>query len=143
MPRTEYDDVKANLIKKSLEKEKMDLYIPVERRKSNDGILNFINLICFLGWEAVIIIITIIIKAGKSIRNISDNDLLWLSKSFWKVDFLKLAFNITVGCSIICAISIILNFTRHRRRTDRIKSSLVWCEIICFVIGAFLILKIY
>ena len=143
MPRTEYDDVKANLIKKSLEKEKKDLYIPVERRKGDDGILNFINLVCFLGWTAVFIIFSFIIKAGESIRNISTNDLLWLPKSFWEVNFLNIAFYITIGCAITCAISIILNFTRHRRRTDRIKSSLVWCEVICFIIGAFLILKIY
>ena len=44
MSKTEYDEIKANLIKKSLEKNKTDVYVPIERRKKDDARLNFINL---------------------------------------------------------------------------------------------------
>ena len=33
MGKSEYDDIKANLIKKSLEKDKTEVYVPIERRK--------------------------------------------------------------------------------------------------------------
>ena len=143
MNRTEYDDIKANLIKKSLEKDKTDVYIPVERRKKSDNRLNFINLMCFLVWGALFIIIAIIVKAGRSVAYINKHDLLWLSSNFWRTDLLNIALIATIICIFVCTVSIILNFTRHKRRTDRIRKSLIICQIICFIIGIFLILKLY
>lgn len=143
MNKFEYDEIKANLIKKSLEKEKSDVYVPLERRKGDDGVLKFVNLICFLCWGAFVIIIGIITKAGRSVAYITHHDLLWLSLNFWKVDLLKIALYVTVGCIFICTVCIILNFARHRRRTDRIKRSLIYCELACFIVGTFLILKLY
>ena len=43
MYKSEYDEIKANLIKKSLEKDKTEVCVPVERRKGNDGIITFIK----------------------------------------------------------------------------------------------------
>lgn len=143
MNRTEYDEIRANLIKKSLERSKTDVYVPVERRKKEDGILNFINLVCFLGWGALFIVVSIIVKAGRSVAYINNNELLWLPSNFWRVDLLRVAMYVTIGCICVCTISIVLNFARHKRRTDRIKKSLIFCEIIGFLIGVFLILKLY
>ena len=143
MNKTEYDEIKANLIKKSLEKNNKDVYVPVERRKGNDGILNFINLICFLIWGAMFIIFSLIVKAGRSVAYISKNDLLWLSSTFWRTNLLNIALFVTIGSIVVCTICIILNFTRHRRRTDRIKKSLIIGEAVCFIIGIFLILKLF
>ncbi len=143
MNRTEYDEIRANLIKKSLEKDKTDVYIPKDRRKGEDGILKFINLISFLSWGAFFIIISVITKAGRSVAYINANDMFWLPVNFWKKDLLNIALYITFGCIFICAVSIILNFKRKRRRTDRINKSLIICEIASFIIGMFLILKLY
>ena len=143
MNKTEYDEIQVNLIKKSLDKEQKDLYIPVERRKGEDGILKFINLVCFLSWGTIFIIFSIIVKAGRSVAYIKQHDLLWLSSRFWRINLLEIALFVTFGCIIVCMMSIILNFTRHRRKSDRIKRSLIICEIISFIFGAFLILKIY
>ena len=143
MNKTEYDEIQVNLIKKSLDKDKKDLYIPVERRKGEDGVLKFINLVCFLSWGVVFIIFSIIVKAGRSVAYIKQHDLLWLSSNFWRINLLEIALFVTFGCIVVCMMSIILNFTRHRRKSDRIKRSLIICEILCFIFGAFLILKIY
>ncbi len=143
MNRTEYDEIRANLIKKSLEKDKTDVYIPKDRRKGEDGILKFINLISFLSWGAFFIAISVITKAGRSVAYINENDMFWLPVNFWKKDLLNVALYITFGCIFVCAVSIILNFTRKRRRTDRINKSLIICEIASFIIGMFLILKLY
>lgn len=143
MNRTEYDDVKLNLIKKSLEKESGEVYIPNERRRGNDTRLKFINLMCFFIWGIVIFILALIEKAGKSISNIISNDLLWKTAEFWQMDFLKLALIVTICSVAICTICIILNLTRYRRRSDRIKKSLIIAEIISFIIGIFLMLKIF
>lgn len=141
MFKSEYDEVKANLIKKSLEKDKTDVYVPVERRKGNDVRLKIINLMCFLVWGVLIIILAIIERAGKSIMNITRNDLLWQPLSFWDINLLNIALCFTIGCMIICTICIILNFTRHKRRSDKIKKSLVIVECLCFIIAIFLIVK--
>ncbi len=143
MNKTEYDEIKANLIKKSLEKDKTDVYVPLERRKGPDGILNIINLMCFLIWGALFIIISVIVKAGESVAYIKNNDLLWLASNFWNLDLLKIAFFMTVSCIFVCTISIILNFTRNKRRSDRIRKSLIFCEFGCFIVAIFLMLKIY
>ena len=143
MIRTEYDDIKVNLIKKSLEKDKSDVYVPVERRKGNDTRLKFINLMCFLLWSVLFMIMAVIEKAGKSIVNITQNDLLWKDLSFWESNLLGLALSITIGCIIVCSICIILNLTRYKRRSDRIRKSLILCEIIFFIIGIFLSFKLF
>lgn len=143
MNRTEYDEIKVNLIKKSLEKEKSDVYIPVERRRGPDGVINFLNLMCFLIWGAFCAVLAIIEKAGKNFANIERNDLLWADVNFWQVDLLKIAFFSTIGCMFICLICIILNFTRLKRRTDKIKKALVVCEMVFLIIAVFLILKLY
>jgi len=143
MNKTEYDEIKVNLIKKSLEKNKTEVYVPVERRKGQDSILKFINLMCFFSWGIIFIILSLIEKAGKSISNIINNDLLWIQKEFWNVNLLEIAFVITVICSVVCTTCIILNLKRCRRRTDKIKKSLVFCELICFAVATFLIWKLY
>lgn len=143
MIKNEYDEIKANLIKKSLEKDKQDLYIPIERRKGNDARLTFINFMCILLWAAVLVIIAIMEKASRSIRAINKSDFLWITSKFWDTELITVALVIAVVCIFICTICIMLNSTRHRRRNDRIKRSLILCEIICFIIGFFLSIKLY
>lgn len=143
MNRTEIDDIKVNLIKKSLDQNEKEVIIPENRRKGNDGILQFINLMCILIWGALFIIVAIITKAGKSMKYISENGLLWLPSEFWEINLLKVSLIVTIACICICTMTIILNFTRHRRRTDRIKRSLIIGEILAFIIGIFLILKLF
>lgn len=143
MHRSEYNDVKANLIKKSLDQNDKEVVVPIERRKRKDGRLQFINLMSFLVWGVVIVIISIITKAGKNIAHILENELLTLPLSFWEVDLLKVALIITIVSIAICSMTIILNFTRHRRRTDKINRSLIICEVFSFVIGIFLIVKLF
>lgn len=143
MNKTEYDDIKVNLIKKSLEKDKSDVYVPIERRKKQDDRLNFINLMCVFLWGIVVFILAVIAKAGKSISYITYNNLLWLDAGFWNIDLLKTALYITMGCILLCTFAIMLNFTRKKRRTDKIKKPLLFCEMVCFIILIFLILKLY
>jgi len=142
MFKSEYDEIKANLIKKSLEKDKTDVYIPVERRKGNDFRLNFINFMCFFMWATLFVVIAVLEKASKSIREISQSDFLWLISKFWETDLVEFAFIITIISIIVCFICIILSLTRHRRRSDKIKKSLIMCQIIYSIIGIFLVFKI-
>lgn len=138
----EIDEVQANLIKKSLEQQEKEVIVPPERRKGEDGILKFINLMSFLLWGGLFIVFAAITKAGRSVAYIQKNQLLWLSADFWKVDLLKVSLIVTIVCICVCTMSIILNFTRHRRRSDRINKSLIICEIISFIMGTFLIMKL-
>lgn len=143
MNKSEFDEIQANLIKKSLDQNEKEVIVPPERRKGDDGILKFINLMSFWLWGALFIILAIITKAGRSVAYINKNQLLWLPVGFWKANLLKISLVITIVCICVCTMSIILNFARHRRKTDRIKRSLILCELISFIFGIFLILKLY
>lgn len=143
MNKSEFDEIQANLIKKSLDQNEKEVIVPPERRKGDDGILKFINLMSFWLWGALFIILAIITKAGRSVAYINKNQLLWLPVGFWKANLLKISLVITIVCICVCTMSIILNFARHRRKTDRIKRSLILCELISFILGIFLILKLY
>ncbi len=143
MNRSEFDEIQANLIKKSLDQNEREVIIPPERRKGDDGILKFINLMSFWLWGALFIVLAIITKAGRSVAYINKNQLLWLPIEFWRANLLKISLVVTIVCICVCTMSIILNFARHRRKTDRIKRSLILCELIAFIFGIFLILKLY
>lgn len=143
MNKSEFDEIQANLIKKSLDKNEREVIIPPERRKGDDGILKFINLMSFWLWGALFIVLAIITKAGRSVAYINKNQLLWLPIEFWRANLLKISLVVTIVCICVCTMSIILNFARHRRKTDRIKRSLILCELIAFIFGIFLILKLY
>ncbi|MBP3285158.1 MAG: hypothetical protein J6M02_06640 [Clostridia bacterium] len=141
--QSEYDEIRLNLLKKSLESNGEEIRIPKERRKGEDGILKFINFVSFTVWGVIFILFAIITKAGVSVAYIREHQLLWVSSDFWFKDYLRIALNLTIVCLVICTFSIILNFTRNRRRNDRIKKSIIVYEIMAFIIGIFLILKLY
>ena len=119
--RSEYDDIKLNLIKKSLESNCDEVYVPRERRKGDDGILNFINFVSFTVWVLIIILLVAVIKMKDS------------AMQMWHQSYLSVAVLLTVVCFTICTLTIVLNFMRHRRRSDRIKRSIVIYELITFV----------
>ena len=143
MNKSEFDEIQANLIKKSLEQNEREVIVPPERRKGDDGVLKFINLMSFWLWGALFIVLAIITKAGRSVAYIQENQLLWLPLRFWRANLLKISLVVTIVCMCVCTMSIILNFARHRRKTDRIKRSLILCEVISFILGIFSILKLY
>ena len=143
MYKSEYDEIKANLIKKSLEKDSTEVCVPIERRKGNDGLITFINIISFSVWAILLMIFALISKAGQSIGNIERNNLLWADISFWNKEILNLALIMTVVCFFVCTICILLNCLRNKRRTDKIKKPLIIGELTCFVIGIFLIFKLF
>jgi len=141
--QSEYDEIKLNLIKKSLENKGDEVFVPKERRKGDDGVWQFINFICFTAWAIIFLLFGLIIKAGVSAINIQQKNLLWASVDFWRRDYLVIAFVLTIVCFAICTFTIFLNLRRNRRRTDRIKKSLIIYEMVAFAIGIFLILKLY
>lgn len=138
----EFDEIKRKLIVKSLENTKEEL-VPKERRKGEDNLLKIVNLLSFLVWGILFVVIAIIDKAGRGLAYIKYQDLFWASSSFWREHLLETALTVTIICIAVCTISVILNFMRHRRRTDRIKRSIILCELLTFIVGIFLIFKLY
>jgi len=138
--RTEYDEIKLNLIKKSLESKAEEVYVPKERRKGEDGILKFINLFSFTAWGFLLLLFAIITEARESISDIQESQ---VSVEFWNEEYLQIALIPTVICILVCTITIILNLMRNRRRSDSIKITLIIYEVIAFAMGIFLILKLY
>ena len=54
MNKSEFDEIQANLIKKSLEQNEGEVIVPPERRKGDDGVLKFINLKILLEYYLIL-----------------------------------------------------------------------------------------
>ena len=120
----EYDEIKLNLIKKSLESKGNEVNVPIERRRRKDVRLKFVNFISVSMWAMLLILLAIVSKLEA-----------------WYQESLYIAVILTFLCYTICTFSIILNLTRKRRRRDRVKVSLIIYEIIIIAIGAYLVVK--
>lgn len=132
----EYDEIKLKLIKKSLEKAADEVKVPVERRKGDDGILNFVNFVCFTLWFVLLMIIVLLSGNKGGIK---------YQMQFFdggEMEYMLFAFFLTLICLCVCSVTIVLNFTRNRRRRDRIKKPLIVYEAISFIIGITLIFVI-
>ena len=61
----------------------------------------------------------------------------------WNNNMLWVSLIITIVLFVLCMVSIILNIMRSRRKTDKISMSLILCELFSFLVGIFLLFKIY
>jgi predicted membrane channel-forming protein YqfA (hemolysin III family) len=125
---------------KSLDKNAPEYKIK-ERRKGADIVIKTINFIGYSIWAIIVIIIAIIERAGTTpyiLKNLSK-----ANAQYWDEHLLNIALGFTVVLFIVCAACVVISLKRIRRRTDKIKTSLFIGELITFVIGIFLMLKLY
>lgn len=112
-----------------------------ERRKGKDIIIKIINFIGYSIWAVIVIIIAMIETAGTTpyiLKNLSRANI-----QPWDKGLLNIALGFTVVLFGICVSCVIISLKRTRRRTDKIKISLFIGELITFLIGIFLMLKLY
>lgn len=139
--QSEYDEIKLNLIKKSLENNGGDVYVPKERRKGEDKVLKFINFVSFTLWICIVVLVSIFAEVGNRLLHMSEQQLSLVAFEAWFESYVQVVKYLTIFCLVICSFTIILNLTRNKRRTDRIKKSIIIYEIITFIVGVLLIWK--
>ena len=108
------------------------------RRKGPDFLLQIVNMIGLIIWFFFLALLSICDKAGVELfdfhQKVDDiNDVGWLN----------VAIIMATLMFVISAVLLLLSLKRTRRRTDKIKISLLVSEIISFFIGILLLFKLY
>lgn len=130
----------AKLIR-SLE-EKAGKFKIVERRHKKDNLLQIINFAAFYVWVLFFVILCVLEKAGnRSIGFIVKDELV--VKEGFNIEMLDVALKFSVALFFICTTCFLISLKRTRRRTDKIKISFFICQVVTFLLGIFLLYKIY
>jgi len=108
------------------------------RRKGPDFWLQLINLVGLIVWGGWLCLFAICENAGIRLFDFNQraNDLS-------RVELLNIAIIIASTMFFVSAGLLIISLKRTRRRTDKIKITLLISEIISFVIGMLLLIKLY
>jgi heme/copper-type cytochrome/quinol oxidase subunit 2 len=108
------------------------------RRKGPDFWLQFINLVGLIIWGAWLSLFALCENAGVKIFNIMQP-----IEEVKNVELLNVAVTMAIVMFFISAGLLIISFRRTRRRDDKIKISLLVSEVISFIVGILLLIKIY
>lgn len=108
-----------------------------DRRKGPDFLLNVINIVGFGIWGALLILIAICDTAGVKFFSINQE-----LEEIKNINLLNVAISMTVVMFFVSAILVMVSLKRTRRRADKIRISLLISEVILFVIGILLFIKL-
>jgi hypothetical protein len=101
-----------------------------ERRKGPDVLLKAISIITGITWFVILLIFAIVSYAKPQIETRFFNNLFKVPiESEWNKTLLPFAIIMLASCVIICLVGIVINATRHKRRTDRFNKSLIFFGI--------------
>ena len=106
----------------------------VERRKKQDWVVRSVTAVAALGWFSAIIALLLIDKASPAQENFFTRFLDINVVSYWNISLLRWAFAATLISFLVCVVGLILNATRHRRKTDRYNKLLITISIISTVL---------
>lgn len=107
------------------------------RRKGPDFLLQVINLVGLIIWGAWLALFALCENAGVKIFNIYQP-----LEEVKNLNLLNVAITMAVIMFFISAGLLLISFRRTRRRSDKIKISLLISEIISFVVGILLLIKV-
>lgn len=108
------------------------------RRKGPDFLLQFINLMGLIIWVALITVFAICEKAKIELFNFDQT-----KSVISNLELLNVAIIIAACMFFVSAFVLLISLKRTRRRSDKIKISLLLSETISFVIGILLLIKLY
>lgn len=108
------------------------------RRKGPDFWLQLINLVGLIIWGGWLALFSICDRAGVKLFDFNQT-----IDDVKNVDLLNIALGMAVTMFFVSAILLLISLKRTRRKSDKIKITLLITEIISFVIGILLLIKIY
>ncbi|MBE5812282.1 MAG: hypothetical protein E7314_01330 [Clostridiales bacterium] len=113
-------------------------FVIKNRRKGPDFLLQFINFVGLIIWFFLIMLFSVCDKAGVEFFNFSQN-----IESVEKIKWLNFGLVMSSIMFFVSAVLLLISFRRTRRKTDKIKISLLVSEMISFFIGIILLIKLY
>lgn len=111
----------------------------VERRRKPDGLIRFVTFTSIVDWLMIILCMMLIIYAKPEQTNMFYEMFNIPVRSYWNYPLLNLVFILFIILFALSVLGIIMNMLRQRRRTDKIKKSLV-IQAVISIIGIVILL---
>lgn len=116
-----------------------EFYGTIERRQKPDGVLRLVTFISTIGWLLVILCSLLTIYAKPEQTNMFYEMFNIPIRNYWDYSFLGIVFILLICLLALSLFGIFMNSLRNRRKTDRIRRSLIF-QAIASVIGIILLL---
>ncbi|MCL1828991.1 MAG: hypothetical protein FWG32_05790 [Oscillospiraceae bacterium] len=114
-----------------------------ERRQKRDWVVKSVSVIAFIGWISAIVSLVYTGFAQPETENmftrIFGGDVI----TTWNSRFVNGAFISILISFFVCLIGLLVNMTRHRRKTDRFNKSIITLGMISFVFAVVFLLAFY
>ena len=116
-----------------------DSHRTIERRQKSDGIIRLVTFVSTLGWLLVILCSGLTIYAKPEQTNLFYEMFNVPVRNYWNYSLLNIVFNLLIILLILSLFGILINALRHRRKTDKIRKSLIF-QAMMSVVGIILLL---
>lgn len=115
---------------------------PNDRRQGPDFWAKYVRVAGVLVWGFIFIIFLLIERAQPRSETFFDRLLSVNVSVTWNTYFLTIVVFLSLAQLIFATVSVIINLTRHRRKTDKLSKSLLIATFISIVIIAFSLSKL-
>jgi heme/copper-type cytochrome/quinol oxidase subunit 2 len=116
-----------------------DFRTPIDRRRRPDGVVKFVTLTSALGWIMIALCFALIVYAKPEQTNMFYEMFNIPIREYWDYPLLNIVFILLIFLFAISMIGIIMNAMRQRRRSDRMKKSLIF-QAIMSIIGIIILI---
>ena len=106
----------------------------VERRRKKDWVVRSVNVIAVLGWLGAVITIVLADRAKPGSENMFIKMFGGEVVTAWNTELIRTAFISILISFFVCAVGLLVNMTRHKRKTDRFNKSIIILGIISFIL---------
>ena len=112
----------------------------VERRRKKDWVVRSVSVIAVIGWICAIVALVYVDQAKPGTVNFLTKLFGTDVRLYWDVTLLNISFRALLVSFFTCVIGLLINMTRHRRKTDRFNKSIIILGLVSLIaIIAFLI----
>jgi uncharacterized membrane protein len=98
----------------------------VNRRRGPDTMVKAINILGGVTWFLVLTIFILVTFAKPRVETFFDRQYNVILSGKWDRTTLSVAFLLLLILVFICFMGIMINISRHKRKTDRYNKSLIW-----------------
>ena len=96
------------------------------RRRGPDIVVKSINYTAVVSWSIIFIVFVIVSFAKPQVEGFFDRQHNISVTASWDKTLLEYSFYLMFLQLIVCAIGILINSTRHQRKTDKYNKSLIF-----------------
>lgn len=115
---------------------------PNDRRQGPDFWARYVRVAGILVWGLILLIFLLIERAQPRSETFFDRLLSVDVSATWDTYFLTIVVFLSLAQLIFATVSVLINLTRHRRKTDKLSKSLLVATFISLVIIAFSLSKL-